>query len=144
MSTRSMSNKKASNKKVRYAVVGLGHIAQVAVLPAFRSAGNSELRSVVSSDEEKRAKVTRQYRLKESYSYDEYEQALENVDAVYIALPNQLHSEYTVRSPKAGNHVLCEKPMAVTEHECEAMIDAPRSHAVKLMIAIACTSSAGT
>jgi predicted dehydrogenase len=135
MSTRSTSNKKESSRKVRYAVVGLGHIAQVAVLPAFRSAGNSELRSVVSSDEEKRAKVTRQYRLKESYSYDQYEQALKNVDAVYIALPNHLHREYTVRAAKAGKHVLCEKPMAVTEDECEVMIEAARSHAVKLMIA---------
>jgi predicted dehydrogenase len=126
----------ASTKaRVRYAVVGLGHIAQVAVLPAFRSAGNSQLVTVVSSDAHKRAKVTQQYRLAESYSYDEYEQALESVDAVYIALPNHLHREYTVGAAQAGKHVLCEKPMAVTESDCEAMIEAVRDNGVKLMIA---------
>ena len=77
-----MSAASRTKARVRCAVVGLGHIAQVAVLPAFRSAGNSQLVTVVSNGADKRAKVTRQYRLAESYSYDEYEQALESVDAV--------------------------------------------------------------
>jgi glucose-fructose oxidoreductase len=54
---------------------------------------------------------------------------------VYIALPNSMHAEYTIRAAEAGVHVLCEKPMAVTADECEAMIDACRNHRVKLMIA---------
>jgi glucose-fructose oxidoreductase len=57
------------------------------------------------------------------------------VDAVYIGLPNHLHADYTVRAARAGVHVLCEKPMAVTEQECEQMIDAARQGGVKLMIA---------
>ena len=57
------------------------------------------------------------------------------MDAVYIALPNSMHAEYTIRAARAGVHVLCEKPMAVTADECEAMIDACREHRVKLMIA---------
>jgi predicted dehydrogenase len=57
------------------------------------------------------------------------------VDAVYIALPISMHAEYTIRAAKAGVHVLCEKPMAVTADECEAMIDACEKHRVKLMIA---------
>src|SRR6186997_694651 len=106
--------------KVRYAVVGLGHIAQVAVLPAFRHATrNSELVAVVSDDSTKRREIAKKYRLDELYSYSEYEECLKQVDAVYIALPNSMHAEYTIRAARAGVHVLCEKPMAVTADECE-------------------------
>ncbi|HJY36698.1 MAG TPA: Gfo/Idh/MocA family oxidoreductase, partial [Steroidobacteraceae bacterium] len=57
------------------------------------------------------------------------------IDAVYIALPNEMHKEYTLRAARAGLHVLCEKPMAVTATECDEMIRATREANVKLMIA---------
>jgi predicted dehydrogenase len=121
---------------VRYAVVGLGHIAQVAVLPAFALAKrNSRLAALVSDDAEKRRVLARKYRVDKAYAYDEYEACLERVDAVYIALPNSMHAEYTIRAARAGVHVLCEKPMAVSVDECQAMIDTCRKHGVKLMIA---------
>jgi len=121
---------------IRYAVVGLGHIAQVAVLPAFAHATrNSRLVALVSDDARKRRVLERKYRVDRTYAYDEYEACLEHVDAVYIALPNSMHAEYTIRAARAGVHVLCEKPMAVTVDECRAMIDACREHRVKLMIA---------
>ena len=126
---------KSSSRKIRYAVVGLGHIAQVAVLPAFQNTKNSELTAIVSDDEEKRRKLARKYRLGHAYSYEQYDEALSQVDAVYIAVPNHLHREFTVRAAEAGVHVLCEKPMAVTEDECRQMIAAADGHAVKLMIA---------
>jgi glucose-fructose oxidoreductase len=116
-------------------VVGLGHIAQVAVLPAFKNSKNSELVSIVSGESEKREKLGKKYRLEHVYSYEDYDRALKEVDAVYIAVPNHLHREYAVRAAKAGVHVLCEKPMAVTEEECKAMIDAAEQEQVKLMIA---------
>ena len=109
---------------VRYAVVGLGHIAQVAVLPAFAHAQNSRLVAVVSGDAAKRKAIGRKYRLEATYDYHGYEACLETVDAVYIALPNRMHAEYTIRAAAAGVHVLCEKPMAVTVDECERMIAA--------------------
>jgi predicted dehydrogenase len=130
-----MSRKRRSNQKIRYAVVGLGHIAQVAVLPAFKGAGNSELVALVSGDAEKRKKLSRKYRIEQAYSYDEYDRALSAVDAVYLVLPNHLHREYAIRAAQAGVHVLCEKPMAVTEEDCKAMIDAADANEVKLMIA---------
>jgi glucose-fructose oxidoreductase len=124
------------HKPIRYAVVGLGHIAQVAVLPAFAHARrNSKLVAVVSDDRTKRRELTRRYRLEHAFSYDQFEDCLNEVDAVYIALPNSMHAEYTVRAAKAGVHVLCEKPMAVTARECRQMIDACRRASVKLMIA---------
>jgi glucose-fructose oxidoreductase len=92
------------------------------------------LAALVSDDEQKRRVLGRKYRV-DTYSYDEYERCLESVDAVYIALPNSMHAEYTIRAARAGVHVLCEKPMAVTAQQCQAMIDACRRHRIKLMIA---------
>ncbi len=126
-----------AQKKIRYAVVGLGHIAQVAVLPAFAHAENSELAALVSDDPEKLEKLGRKYKVKARFSYDEYDQCLRSgvVDAVYIALPNHLHREYTERAARAGVHILCEKPLAVTEEDCLAMIRAAEGNGVKLMVA---------
>jgi glucose-fructose oxidoreductase len=125
-------------RKVRYAVVGLGYIAQVAVLPAFAHARkNSELAALVSDDPVKLKKLGKKYNIERLYSYEEYDDCLASgeVDAVYIALPNHLHRDYSVRAAQARLHVLCEKPMAVTEQECEEMIRAAEDNRVKLMIA---------
>lgn len=123
---------------VRYAVVGLGHIAQAAVLPAFRHAKeNSQLTALVSDDPAKLKELGRKYKVKHKYLYEEFDQCLTSgeVDAVYIALPNHMHCEYTVRAAEAGCHVLCEKPMAMNEDECRQMIDAAKRRDVRLMIA---------
>lgn len=125
----------SSKDKVRYAVVGLGHIAQVAVLPAFNTASNSELFALVSGDQKKLSTLGKKYSLEHLYSYKDYSRALANVDAAYIALPNHLHREYAVRAAAAGVHVLCEKPMAATEEECTAMIKAAQQNHAKLMVA---------
>jgi predicted dehydrogenase len=126
------------NRKIRYAVVGLGHIAQVAVLPAFAHArANSQLTALVSDDAQKRKTLGRRYQVDHLFSYREYDECLRSgiVDAVYIALPNHLHARYSIRAARAGIHVLCEKPMAVTERECSAMIRAAERAGIKLMIA---------
>ncbi|WP_437623139.1 Gfo/Idh/MocA family protein [Sorangium sp. So ce1151] len=132
--------RKASNesRKIRYAVVGAGNIAQVAVLPAFENAAeNSELVALVSGDPDKLAALGERYGVAERGGYDELEDVLKRsrADAVYIALPNTMHREYTERAAAAGVHVLCEKPMAMTEEDCEAMIRATKDRGVKLMIA---------
>jgi glucose-fructose oxidoreductase len=123
---------------VRYAVIGLGHIAQVAVLPAFAHAGqNSEVTALVSGNPTKLNDVSRRYRIPHTYSYRDYDRCLRGgpVDAVYIALPNSMHREYVVRAASAGIHVLCEKPMAVTSEECRQMMTAAKQARVKLMVA---------
>ncbi len=127
-----------ARKKVRYAVAGLGHIAQAAVLPAFEHASkNSELVALVSDDARKLRQLSRKYRVEFGGNYRQFENVLaeSEADAVYIALPNHMHAEYTVRAAKAGVHVLCEKPMAVTERECEEMIRLCAKLRRKLMIA---------
>jgi glucose-fructose oxidoreductase len=126
----------AETRTIRYAVVGLGHIAQVAMIPAFAHARrNSTLVAIVSGDRTKRREIARRYRVEHAFGYDEYDECLRSVDAVYIALPNSMHAEYTVRAARAGVHVLCEKPMAVTVAECRQMIAACRKAGVKLMVA---------
>ena len=123
---------------VRYAVVGCGHIAQVAVLPAFGNARrNSKLAAIVSGDPVKREALRKKYELDQACSYEQYDELLKSGDihAVYIALPNSMHAEYSERAARAGVHVLCEKPMALTEAECELMAKAAREGNVKLMVA---------
>jgi predicted dehydrogenase len=133
---RSASKRPSSNnKKIKYAVVGLGHLAQVAVLPAFANASNSELVAIVSGDETKLKKLARKYKVEHAFTYEDYDRALKAVDAVYLVVPNHLHRECAVRAAEAGVHVLCEKPMAVTERECQEMIAAADGNHVKLMIA---------
>jgi predicted dehydrogenase len=106
------------------------------VLPAFAHAKrNSTLTAVASGDATKRREMGRRYRLDHAFTYDEFDDCLREVDAVYIALPNSMHAEYTVRAAQAGVHVLCEKPMAVTAAECRRMVAACRKTKVKLMIA---------
>lgn len=124
-------------QRVRYAVVGLGHITQSAVLPAFAHADNSELVAFVSGNRDKQEVLSKRYGVERVVDYDGYDELLESgdVDAVYIALPNHLHCEYTVRAAERGVHVLCEKPMAVTDEECARMIRVCDEHDVRLMIA---------
>lgn len=125
-------------KRVRYAVIGLGNIAQVAVLPAFEHAKeNSELVALVSGDSKKRKELGERYSVEHVGSYDELESVLERsqADAAYIATPNSTHRHFTERVAKAGVHVICEKPMATNVADCEAMISVCEENDVKLMIA---------
>jgi predicted dehydrogenase len=127
-----------ANKVIRYAVIGLGHIAQAAVLPAFGHAKrNSRLVALVSGSAKKLETLGRRYRVPRLCHYDEADSLFQSgeIDAVYIALPNDQHKEWSVRAAKAGLHIVCEKPMAVTARDCEAMIRAADAANVKLMIA---------
>lgn len=131
------NNDSKNPRKIRYAVVGLGWIAQEEILPAFRNLENSELTALVSGDAEKLDILSERYGIQHCYSYEEYDNCLNSgaIDAVFIALPNHLHCEYALKAAKAGIHILCEKPMAVTEEECEQMIRTAEENKVKLMVA---------
>jgi predicted dehydrogenase len=127
-----------SEEKVRFGVIGLGHIAQMAVLPAFKHAKERcELVALASSDEKKLAELSKHYEIENTASYDEFERVFEiaGVNAAYIAVPNSHHREFAERCARAGIHVLCEKPMAMTSQDCEAMILACDENDVKLMVA---------
>lgn len=124
-------------RSIRYAVVGAGNIAQVAVLPAFAHAPNSELVAVVSGDAEKRAALRERYGLEFAADYADFETVLADgrIDAVYIATPNALHKDFALRAAARGVHVLCEKPLAPSAADCRELADACSEHDVKLMVA---------
>jgi predicted dehydrogenase len=129
-------NKK--NSKVRYAVMGLGNIAQVAVLPAFAHAQeNSELVALISSDEKKLTTLAERYHINITGSYDDLDRILASgaIDALYVATPNTEHRRALERAAKARVHVLCEKPLAASVADCRSMLETASDAKIKLMTA---------
>jgi predicted dehydrogenase len=128
----------AAGRKVGYCVIGLGRIADH-FLRGVHDSSTSQITGLVSGHRDKALRVAAQYGVPESsiYSYEQMDAFRDNktIDAVYVALPNSMHAEYTIRSAKAGKHVLCEKPMSTTVADSEAMIAACKAAKVKLMIA---------
>jgi len=126
-----------SKSAVRFAVVGLGHFGQTAVLPAFANAKEkATLAALFTGDAEKAHELSAKYQVK-AHSYDAYDRLLAagDIDAVYIALPNAQHRDYTERAARAGVHVLCEKPLAATVEDAAAMVEACERQGIKLMTA---------
>lgn len=126
-------------QKLGWAVVGLGDFATKQIMPSFAECKGSRLAALVSGDRAKAERYARQYGVNPQniYNYQNYDTIRDNpeVDVIYIILPNGLHAEYTVRGAKAGKHIMCEKPMATSVEECQAMIGAARQAGKKLMIA---------
>jgi predicted dehydrogenase len=135
--TRRSGQKSSRGAPVRFAVIGQGHFAQAAILPAFGTARGCELRAIFSEDETKLRALKRKYGVAAALGYDQYDDYLAagEVDAVYVALPNDMHREYAVRAAKAGIHVLCEKPIGRNAADAEAIMEACADHGVKLMVA---------
>jgi len=127
----------ARTKPVGYAVIGLGSISEVAVLPAFRHSKKSRLVALASHDLTRAKELGKKFGVKNCYPYAEYDRCLSQpeVDAVFIASVNGAHAEQTIRAAAAGKHVLCEKPMANSVAECRRMVEACRQNRVRLMIA---------
>ena len=124
-------------KQIGYAVVGAGPLVERALLPAFgRAGGETRLAAIVSADRARAHALAQEHRAT-GYHYDEFRQCLqrEDVQAVYLALPNSLHCDYAVEAARAGAHVVCERPMAVMADECRRMLRTVQTNRVKLMIA---------
>ena len=132
----------AEGRKVGYAIVGLGYYGLDIILPQFANCEHSRVTALVSGDRAKALATAARYGVPERsiYSYETFDQIRDNpdVDVVYVILPNSMHAEYTIRAAKAGKHVMCEKPMAVSVAECEAMIAACKTAGRKLMIGYRC------
>lgn len=127
----------ASRKRIGYAVVGLGSISQVAVLPAFAHSKKAKLVAVVSGDKAKAEKYAQQFGASQAWAYDEFFTCLESpqIQAVYIATPPGEHEKYAIAAAKAGKHVLSEKPLAATVQQARNMVNICRRHKVLLMTA---------
>jgi predicted dehydrogenase len=132
----------AGDKKIGYCVIGLGRISMDHFMPGVLAGKNSRITGLVSGHRDKALIQAKKYGVPESsiYSYENMDEFKNNpaIDAVYVALPNSMHAEYTIRSARAGKHVLCEKPMATTVADSQAMIKACKDANKKLMIAYRC------
>lgn len=128
----------AGGRKLGYAVVGLGGYATRQIMPQFANCAHSRLVALVSGTPAKLARYGTEYAVPVAnrYSYSGFDRIRDNpdIDIVYVVLPNSMHAEYSIRAACAGKHVMCEKPMAVSAAECEAMIAASRRAGRKLMI----------
>lgn len=121
------------------AIVGLGRLALEEIMPALAASKRCRVTALVSGHKAKARQVAAMYDVPETslYDYQTFDQLRDNPDvhAVYIVLPNALHREFTERAAKAGKHVLCEKPMATSVADCQAMIHACKAAKRLLMIA---------
>ena len=138
----SSSASSPGGKKIGYCVVGLGRISMGQFMPGVKISKDSKIVALVSGHRDKAERIADEYDVPHNaiYNYQDYDSIRDNpaIDAVYIALPNGMHAEYTIRAAKAGKHVLCEKPMANSVKECEQMMAACKQADRKLMIAYRC------
>jgi predicted dehydrogenase len=124
-------------KKIRYGFVGLGDIAQEAMLPGVEHTGNSTIAALVTGDPVKAGRLAERYGVAHTYSYDDFPAMLSsgNVDALYISTPNWRHAEFVLPALAAGIHVLVEKPLEIDSARCQQILDAQRASKAKLMVA---------
>lgn len=122
---------------IRYAVVGAGWISQEAFMPAVAATANSRMQAIVSGSPEAAHRLASFHGVPEVLSYADYDALLasDRIDAVYIALPNSMHADFTIRALKAGKHVMVEKPLATTLADSAAMVAAAQASHAFLMTA---------
>ncbi len=124
--------------KLGIALVGLGTYSTEQLGPALKETQHCYLAAIVTGSEEKAEKWKKEYNISYTnvYNYSNFDSIYDNsdIDIVYIVLPNSMHEEYVIRAAKAGKHIICEKPMAITVEQCDRMIAACREAGVKLSI----------
>jgi glucose-fructose oxidoreductase len=129
---------KGGERKLGIALVGLGLYSRGELAPALRKTKLCRFAGVVTGIREKGVAWSRQYGFPERniWNYDSMHEIAENpdIDIVYVVTPNGLHAEHSIRAAQAGKHVICEKPMANSVADCDAMIAACRKANVKLSI----------
>lgn len=125
-------------KRLGVALVGLGYYSTDLLAPALLETKNCYLAGIVTGTPAKEELWKKKYNIpdKNIYNYSNFDQIANNpdIDVVYVVLPPSMHREYVVRAAKAGKHVWCEKPMAISVEECEAMISACKQNKRSLAI----------
>src|SRR5690349_9578697 len=140
LSTRAFSQIIVPQKKERLgvALVGLGYYSKDLLAPALQLTSKCYLAGIVTGTPSKAEKWKQDFNIpdKNIYNYQNFDSIANNpdIDVIYIVLPPSMHAEYVIRAAKAGKHVWCEKPMAMTVAECKSMIGACNSNKVKLSI----------
>lgn len=118
----------AAEKKIGFAVCGLGSLSRREIGPALQQTKNCRLAGIITGTTAKAERWKAQYELPENciYNYDTMDRLADNpdIDVVYVVTPNGLHAEHAIKAAKAGKHVLSEKPMEASVEKAQAMIDA--------------------
>ncbi len=126
------------DKKLGVALVGLGTYSTYELAPSLLQTKHCRLAGIVTGTPSKAKTWEKKYNLpKENiYNYDNFDSIINNkdIDIVYVVLPNSMHADFSIRAAKAGKHVICEKPMAVTTKECDDIINACKKANVKLSV----------
>lgn len=137
-----LSATRPKKEKLGVALVGLGYYSTDLLAPALQLTKNCELKGIVTGSPEKIPVWKEKYGLadKNIYNYQNFDTIANNsdIDVIYVVLPPSMHAEYTIRGAKAGKHIWCEKPMAPSVADCEAMIKACNDNKVKLAIGYRC------
>jgi xylose dehydrogenase (NAD/NADP) len=120
-------------KNVAWGILGCARIAERALIPAIQGASNARLAGIAARDARRAREWADRFGIPKSY--EDYAALISDpeIDAVYIPLPNHLHAEWTIRAAEAGKHVLCEKPLALTEDEARTMFGAADKAEILLM-----------
>ena len=131
-------NSESGKEKLGLALMGLGYYSTDVLAPSIQMCKNTYLAGIITGTPSKAETWKAKYNLKPEniYNYDNFDEIVNNeeIDIVYVVLPNGLHKEFTIRAAKAGKHVICEKPMAVSAQECREMIKACKDNNVQLSI----------
>jgi glucose-fructose oxidoreductase len=127
---------KNTKKSLGVALVGLGSYSTYQLAPALQDTHYCHLAGIVTGTPEKERVWSDKYEIPKQniYNYENFDRIAENedIDIVYVVLPNSMHMEFSIRAAQAGKHVICEKPMAISVQECDAIINACTDAKVKL------------
>jgi len=125
-------------KKLGVALVGLGTYSEYELAPSLQETEHCYLAGIVTGTPAKEKIWAEKYKLPQAniYNYDNFDTIAQNkdIDIVYVVLPNSMHAEFCIRAAQAGKHVICEKPMAVSVKECDAIMEACDQAGVKLSV----------
>jgi predicted dehydrogenase len=134
----SLATARPDEKKLGIALVGLGRYSTHQLAPALQETEHCRLAGIVTGTPEKAATWSKDYNIpqKNIYNYENFDSIKDNpdIDIVYVVLPNFMHAEYTIRAARAGKHVICEKPMAMSVAEGKQMVEACKKAGVKLQV----------
>ncbi len=116
---------------LRWGLLSTAHINR-SIIPPLRMSPRNRLVAVASRDKARADEYARKWEIPTTYGSYEEMLAAKDIDIIYTPLPNGMHAEWTIKAMRAGKHVLCEKPLAVTVEEVDAMIDAAAKAGVYL------------
>jgi predicted dehydrogenase len=132
----------SSQKKLGFAICGLGRLSEHQIAPAFANTQHCRLTGLVTGTPEKAEAFRAKYGIpkRSVYSYDDMHRMADNpdIDVVYVVTPNALHAPHTIAAAKAGKHVFCEKPLEISVERCQQMIDACKAAGTLLGTAYRC------